>query len=138
MDHTPEPWEVGADKPPFYAGETVIIGQKEGQPFILAQCNHNFDNLSKANARRIVACVNAFEGYDLRQVELIAHNGGVTTFSFETVRAMEVDRDRWKALALEAGARLKDSEDYLTESFNNVLDDSRPRYERRMNAFTKF
>ena len=63
--HTPEPWRVGTDGPPFYAGETAIIGKSPyGEAehpggFILAQFNHNFPDLAAANAARSELCVNA-------------------------------------------------------------------------------
>lgn len=104
MEHTPEPWEVGTNKPPFYAGETVIIGQKESQPFILDQCNHNFDELSTANARRIVARTNACAGIPTEDLE---GRAVFDEFVLDKERA-EADRDRWKALAVEAGGELKE------------------------------
>lgn len=44
---------------------------------------------------------------------------------------MTADRDRWKALAVEAGLQLENVRDYAIECQNNVLDDGRERYVRQ-------
>lgn len=133
MEHTIEPWEVGAEKAPFYAGKTVIIGQKDGQPFILAQGNHNYDDLSAANIRRIVACVNALKGIDTNFLEGLNRDQMtiVTSEAFEywekkadEVIALTADRDRWKALAVEAVEALKAEGYRKWESESSLSDNS--------------
>lgn len=51
--HTPEPWQVGNYSPAF------VYDSKPDGPVEIAKCH---EHTGKANARRIVACVNACEG----------------------------------------------------------------------------
>lgn len=108
MEHTKEPWKTGKNGKPFFVGDSSILGVKEGNEFILAQCNHNFEELSKANARRIVACVNACEGIPTKDLEV--NSGAVLDLVLPNLLARaetaEADRDKWKAMALELGEAL--------------------------------
>ena len=76
--HTPEPWSAGVIK---YKGEwhfTAVPVGNEGK--ITALCGlagANGEDESIANARRIVACVNACAGFSTETLELIASVGGM-------------------------------------------------------------
>lgn len=60
LDHTPEPWKyidiLGACE--IYAGQRQVL-----------RYAHSPDAENKANARRIVACVNACAGIDIKYLE---------------------------------------------------------------------
>ncbi len=62
--HTPGPWEVGrgTKEALFSWGGQIIAKSDDGDYFIIVSCNQNYPKLAEANARRIVACVNACEG----------------------------------------------------------------------------
>ena len=69
MSHTKEPWRIGRFAGPASyevvretVGATDIVVDTETGVYVLAQCNNNFPEDAKANARRIVACVNACAG----------------------------------------------------------------------------
>lgn len=62
--HTPEPWAIET------LGSTLRIVNAGGDDlFIIGDC-HNPENY--ANARRIVACVNALVGYETEALERVA------------------------------------------------------------------
>jgi len=78
MSHTPEPWFI-AEEPLILLNE--ICGNDEnGDPFIIASKNYNYPDLSNANARRIVACVNACRGLSTKELE---ENGLVSAVGHE-------------------------------------------------------
>ena len=60
MEHTKEPWEVGI------SGITVVLKNK-----IIACCNNT--PIGEANAKRIVACVNACDGFSEAELETLGH-----------------------------------------------------------------
>lgn len=74
--HTPEPWRIGRlTHPRDYESvrETVgphevVVDTDEGV-YVLAGCNYNFPQDALANARRIVACVNACAGIPIDMLE---------------------------------------------------------------------
>lgn len=77
-EHTKETWRVGRlSHPRDYktVQETVgphdVVVDTETGPYVLASCNMNFTNDAKANARRIVACVNACAGIETHELELM-------------------------------------------------------------------
>ena len=61
MSHTPEPWEVT---------DSRYIRQSNGPRHVVARAT-KMDGM-EANARRIVACINACEGMDTESLESIA------------------------------------------------------------------
>jgi hypothetical protein len=74
--HTKEPWRVGKlshprdyEKVRETAGLLDIVVDTETVPYVLASCNLNFPEDAKANARRIVACVNACAGISTENLE---------------------------------------------------------------------
>lgn len=78
-EHSPEPWvanECGADEfficeesPPGETGKDTGWGKQIGEVD------------GKANARRIVACVNACKGFSTEELEyLMAHDGTLAPF----------------------------------------------------------
>jgi hypothetical protein len=82
MRHTPEPWRLGKlsnirdyDKVLETVGPHQIVVDNEFGPYVLADCNMNFKDDAIANARRIVACVNACAGLDTELLENIAMTG---------------------------------------------------------------
>ena len=58
--HTPEPWRVVRQNPSPTTGEWMISGAKPGY---LAEVRDCGSGAVKANARRIVACVNALSAF---------------------------------------------------------------------------
>ncbi len=124
-EHTKEPWAVGADNPPFYAGDTVVLGVKEGLPFVLAQCNHNFDELSRANARRIVACVNACQGIETETLESPGTLAevvveGRTRYLEEKSLADELEADLEMAIEFIKEGRKGDYESYALAKYREM------------------
>ncbi len=75
VQHTPEPWKIGDGKPPFASWAGQILGQHSDGEFILATCNQNYPEDAKANARRIVACVNACRGIPTEDLEAVEEPG---------------------------------------------------------------
>lgn len=76
MNHTPEPWRLGRlshildyDRVLETVGPHQIVVDNEFGPYVLADCNMNFKDDAIANARRIVACVNACAGVPLEWLE---------------------------------------------------------------------
>lgn len=78
--NTPEPWRIGRlEHPRDYevVRETVgphevVVDTDEGV-YVLAGCNYNFPQDALANARRIVACVNACAGINTEALEHRVH-----------------------------------------------------------------
>lgn len=70
--YTPEPWRTDAE-----CGFPQDIHDSKGNLFL--RCGSGFDNeiYGEANARRIVACVNACAGFSTETLELIASVGGM-------------------------------------------------------------
>ena len=68
MDHTPEPWNIFSNavegEPWHVMGILHIATCTEQSPH-----DRRFDGVSKANARRIVACVNACVGLKTEDLE---------------------------------------------------------------------
>lgn len=58
--HTAEPWQ-------YHRGQ-LFVNEHEGQ-LVIGECNTNFPELSVANARRIVACVNSCAGISTENLE---------------------------------------------------------------------
>lgn len=80
-DHTKEPWVI-ADKLGEVTGELTMIGGgkgKTGKPYALAgvfrfEESESDRKEAEANARRIVACVNACAGMSIEELEQIARD----------------------------------------------------------------
>jgi hypothetical protein len=74
--HTPEPWLIGA-----YNGRYEIVGEPESGEMIVRTIERRKDvgglEVELANARRIVACVNACAGITSEELEWIARSGGM-------------------------------------------------------------
>jgi len=77
--HTPGPWNVK------YSKFSIIETQEGAQ---VAECKNltGLVNL-QANARRIVACVNACEGIETSELEEIAVSGGMLGLREDVARA---------------------------------------------------
>lgn len=65
--HTTEPWSVGGNDAMPHTHHSQLVGlfdDGDGSPtpFVMASFNHNFAELSVANACRAVSCVNALAG----------------------------------------------------------------------------
>lgn len=58
-NHTPEPWRLGHQG--MERGK-ILATLPDGGPFVVADTNWNFPESAQADARRIVACVNALQG----------------------------------------------------------------------------
>ncbi len=75
--HTPEPWEittgtVGVISSISTTSETTSLGHFQE---IVATCMGPGDEKRKANARRIVACVNFCKGITTEKLEELVANG---------------------------------------------------------------
>lgn len=77
MKHTKEPWRIGRfTRPASYeevretCGDMDVVADTDDGPYVLAGCNTNFPDDARANARRIVACVNACDGIPNEVLEL--------------------------------------------------------------------
>lgn len=114
MEHTKEPWYQGNDW-----GECEIFGDDD---VLIADCT--CEN-TIANARRIVACVNACEGIKTEALEKDSVIGLLKNQE-RTMHQAEADRDKWKAMAVELGEVLKElailmentrDGDYVPDSF---------------------
>lgn len=81
-EHTPEPWRIGTPPP---NGEQTI-GNEKGLMVAVATTGHGVS--SRANARRIVACVNACAGLPTEFVEQFDVAG-----AFQAVHDLEQQRD---------------------------------------------
>jgi len=69
-EHTPEPWRIGDSKEPIWAWRGQILGKHEdGTDFILGSMNQNYEERAIADARRIVACINACRGIETPELE---------------------------------------------------------------------
>ena len=75
-EHTPEPWRIGRftgpgsyEKVRETCGAMDVVVDTDSGPYVLAGCNINFPDDAKANARRIVACVNACAGLPTEVLE---------------------------------------------------------------------
>ena len=75
-EHTPEPWRIGRftgpgsyEKVRETCGAMDVVVDTDSGPYVLAGCNINFPDDAKANARRIVACVNACAGIPTEALE---------------------------------------------------------------------
>lgn len=66
MEHAPTPWRVSRANPSPTTGEWMIAGSSNGY---LAEVRDCGGGSVAANARRIVACVNACAGLDTEQLE---------------------------------------------------------------------
>lgn len=67
--HTKEPWRLGRFTGPAsyeevreMCGAMDVVADTDNGPYVLAGCNINFPDDARANASRIVACVNACAG----------------------------------------------------------------------------
>lgn len=65
-EHTKEPWHLGEIR--SIRGR-IYTTMPDGDEYVLADTNWNFPDDAKANARRIVACVNACEGISTEELE---------------------------------------------------------------------
>lgn len=112
-EHTKEPWRLGNyPNGDMHSAEAVLVDLPGDRRYVLLTCNINFPEDAKANARRIVACVNALEG--------------VPTEWLESYTAGNVEN------VLQENARLKQERDELAaqvwvtrEALEDCIDDSR-------------
>ena len=83
QQHTPEPWRLGRfsgqasyEKVRETCGAMDVVADTDTGPYVLAGCNINFPDDAKANARRIVACVNACAGFTDKELDEVLSKGG--------------------------------------------------------------
>lgn len=125
MEHTKEPWVIDEREElatNFYSDDATgsIIGCVPNYKFAPRSLEER-----KANARRIVACVNALSGLTTEQIE-----EGVFTKLRAERDALLVDRDNWRedARALrESQERLWKQRDELRAALKDLLSDMRLR-----------
>ncbi len=65
-EHTPEPWHLGTQ---LVTNLKICVRLEDGGEYVIADTNWNFPDDAKANARRIVACVNACAGVPTELLE---------------------------------------------------------------------
>lgn len=89
-DHTPEPWRIGTPPP---NGEQTI-GNEKGLMVAVATTGHGVS--AEANARRIVACVNACAGIPTDDLEMSPRHGllHLADFANELMKQGENERLR--------------------------------------------
>lgn len=64
-EHTKEPWSQGdGSRNMIYAWKGQVLVFTDDGYRIIVSCNQNYPEEAEANARRIVACVNALKGID--------------------------------------------------------------------------
>ena len=102
MSHTPEPW-IFAVADDFYCGS--IMGRHGGEVFD--------GDFTEANARRIVACVNACAGVHTEILE----EGGQGTVAASMARLTE-QRDK---LLAELESLVNEPQDITTPAYQNAL-----------------
>ena len=86
-EHTKEPWKAGRRG---NGVSIVFAGRRSDNETIIANCSSNQDD--EANARRIVACVNACEGIKTETLE--QYVSGIVNYSVEQSKIeMIVQRD---------------------------------------------
>lgn len=83
-EHTPEPWAIGAPPP---NGEQTV-GNADG--LMVAVCTSGYSVSPIANARRIVACVNACKGVRTETLEHVP----LTLKTIEMVKRIELTEKR--------------------------------------------
>lgn len=71
VTHTPEPWQVAETGADDEGCPEIVIRGMDGRAAICVGLDFGKNNplMQEANARRIVACVNAFEGVDIEAFE---------------------------------------------------------------------
>ena len=100
-EHTPEPWRIGTPPP---NGEQTI-GNEKGLMVAVATTGHGVS--AEANARRIVACVNACAGIPDEQLYDQEPGCLLSAMVEQEQEIMTITKQRDELLAsLEAGRRL--------------------------------
>ena len=120
MDHTKEPWKIGnGRKTDLYMGWDTILGKNEdGEKFVLCRVNGNYEDIGRANARRIVACVNACAGIPNDMLEE-AGFGNVLSIGVTNLTA---ERDSLRSTLAEKTAQVERLRDALTNIYDYGLD----------------
>ena len=77
--HTPGPWSIDPDDRPNMHWNNHIVSEANPNIAIcfMAHDGTELNECGEANARRIVACVNACAGFSTETLELIASVGGM-------------------------------------------------------------
>lgn len=75
MTHTPEPWQVSLTD-----DTTIVHKHSDGTQSVIAETDGDYNEpdlwpVMEANARRIVACVNALKGFSTEAIEAGAVKG---------------------------------------------------------------
>lgn len=91
-EHTQEPWHLSKDgfasKGPWKA-PTIYSTDEELRYVAVCACADEFNirvaTNNLANAERIVACVNALEGYSNAEIEFIKNDGGFIVFKHQII-----------------------------------------------------
>lgn len=146
MNHTPEPWNIDPQ------GTAIYVTFVDGYENEILDCwtAGRIDvDMAKANARRIVACVNACKGLETDDIESMVAEGKTLLGTMQDqlmviqamdgriksaearAEAMEADRDKWREIAEELALQGENCRDYLIECRENVLPDGRERYARQ-------
>jgi len=104
VSHTKEPWRLGKlTHPRDYetVRETVgphdVVVDTDDGVYVLAFCNYNFPQDALANARRIVACVNACAGISTESME-VGGVGSIFSLGLEEQRRGDVAEQQRDAL----------------------------------------
>lgn len=118
--HTPEPWVESWEN----GGLRVMKETPEGSYTI---ADVELHDEGRANARRIVACVNACVNFDTKTLEAVADCGGISGGNFGKMRA---ERDNLRIDKAELLAMLIEARNDVCEAYNSQLaaTPNHPRY----------
>lgn len=114
-DHTPEPWAI-------YEGESVHgVLDSTGRHLAEMWLRKDWDSL--ANARRIVACVNACRGIEtdlIEQMTAAVIAGNPVHEALYGAQQLTRERDEARAMVRELLEALKDASDWLESDGNEA------------------
>ncbi len=114
MSHTKEPWEYVESLSDCCDFEIIDVAEHN----VVAG---EYGIKEKANARRIVACVNACKRFHVELLEAAAACGGMVSEPVEELLAVRKQRDELH----EANERLKEENNNLRSHRDEALDDAR-------------
>jgi hypothetical protein len=112
VHHTPEPWKVGDGARPLFAWSGQILAEHrlDGTDFILASCNQDYPEEAEANARRIVAAVNACRGIPTEVLEAEDDAPMAVKMSGAQFLKMVFDNDQYRIHCREGQDRALEAE----------------------------
>jgi hypothetical protein len=131
--HTAGPWAFEWDENGGYdciTGAWIVTAQDRMQGILAIDCENDGDTEFRANAARIVACVNACEGMEDPQAAIEGYKriaGGRASINAALVESLRTERDALRTAAQSALALLTDGDaepedaDRVTAELRTVL-----------------